>query len=163
MSTINDYVEEINDVENSASGAFTSALPNFLCVTLKAPQKSTWVNKTSFEQKKCYSKWFNTILNRLCPFAVNKHSKLIFEYYKSGHVHAHGYIYMEGNYCVQGMIADLAKLWLSLHRLSFRSERYYDKYDRYTDDSICIQYLADLERQNKWIYYMGKDQGKYLN
>lgn len=159
----NEFVDEVNVKENSVRGSFTSPLPNFLCVTLKAPQRKDWVNKLAHHQKTCYSKWFDLMCNQTAPMALNKHSRLVFEYYKSGHVHAHGLVYFDGNYAIQGIIADMAKIWMRCQKLCYKAEKYYPQWDRYTDDSICIQYRDTVEKQLEWISYITKDEGKFLN
>jgi len=169
--SINDFVDEVNisdavlreqaliNKEKFGKRALGSPLPNFMAITMAPPNSPSWNNKQSFQQKKQLLKWFNVMAMNLNPICHEKECHLCFEYHQNGNIHAHGYISFPGVFCIQGVIADLARTYLTLQKKWYKPDCYYTQYNRYREPSLCIQYMDTVEEQQRWITYIMKDQG----
>lgn len=141
---------------------YISVFGGYLLITMNYPRTKSFVNKTSTEQKKLYSKLFQTLEG--INFLTNN-SKYIYEYCQSGHIHLHGYVEMnvETKGSPIGAVADVVKRYLSM--LPKKYQTYNDKsmfseYIRYRCPSICVQYIFkdDVEGLKQWETYMNKFQ-----
>lgn len=141
-------------------------------ITLAYPQTDSFCNASSDKQKKLYSKLFNDMMNAI-PFEYRVTAKYVFEFFKSGHIHLHGYIKLhpDRKFFIVGLLADVAKKWHSLLPVKkyqryhlYNGKNLYSDYDRYKAPSICLQWRSeDAQRDQRpalesWIEYMNKAQ-----
>lgn len=77
---------------------------------------------------------------------------------KSGDVHLHGMLQIDGIYSIEGMVTEFAQATLKSidGRMKFDRGTYLSKYYRYVSPCVCVQYTDDQNRVKEWHDYMNK-------
>lgn len=136
----------------------------FIELTFNYPRITSFVNKTSQQQKAFYDKIFYIVKNTFSVACLYE-SQRTFEFCQSGHVHLHAWLHLKFDHphVAVGVVADLAKVYLKC--LPKRHNLYSDskmsaQFLRYRSPSICVQYrnINDIERTTKWKQYINKYQ-----
>lgn len=137
--------------------------PNrWLEITYTHPQTTKWVGKLSVSQKAFFNSAFQiTIEFMIRSGFIIKSRQIEFEYHRNGNVHAHAQILFCSNrkYCIQGLIADIAKLYLKSmpNKYNKYCDRFMDnKYCMYKCPQICISHVDTVERSILWKKYIEK-------
>lgn len=132
-------------------------------ITLNYPRTTAFVNAIATKQKRMYSDWWRKGIAILGIENI-KHSGMMFEYCKTGHIHLHGYVFLdEVKIYPVGGIADLSKTFLSFLTKKYRKycdHNLYPEYGRYRSPAVVVQYRykSETARAREWLDYITKNQ-----
>lgn len=136
-------------------------------VTLNLPRTTSFLNMTTEEQKRKYHKILKLMLEKHPVYGCTIEIDSTFEFCKTGMVHMHcalTYHTLEPMY-ITGVIVNLVKVYKRLVKQVYREASYSEKYMRYRDASICVQYYdeykdCDVTRGwEQWTGYIHKMDG----
>lgn len=139
----------------------------YIGFTLNHPRTLKFLNARSNVQKKMYLLWFMEFKNTFGHTEKDSECDIIFEYCKSGQVHAHGWIRIKDKGFVNGFISDFAKSvlqFLPKKHMQFKEACLFPQYQRYKCPSCCIQWydnnleVMGPEGITHWKTYMKKSQ-----
>lgn len=135
-------------------------------ITLNFPRTTSFKNACTEKQKKLYDRIWRIMIHSKGQDRLDLRTRRTFELCNSGHVHLHGILYLRvpQNFYINGLIADLARTYLSL--LPKKFSQYHDhfmfnQFNRYRCPSIVIQYddfNSDQKRIMEWETYIDKNK-----
>lgn len=136
--------------------AIYAANTSILEFTINYPRKSKSFHSLAKEAQKLL---YMSLLRKVLEGLTFKHKEPVirFEECKSGDVHMHGYIELEGKYYMEGVVSEFARQTLKSidGRLRYDRGEFYHKFCRYRSPCICCQIT---DRVSDWEKYINKDK-----
>lgn len=141
-----------------------SPYSGYIAVTLNYPRTPQFLKYNQAQQCRFLKNIFNGVVHGYESLILD--SNMTFEHCKTGQIHLHGVIKLQGKYFIAGAISDIAKAFKKFiptgrkytHVRYFNERSYNPVYERYRDAYICLQHFDPYDKRiPEWETYINKE------